>query len=164
MKSDSSGDEDDKNFIVQDKEDRHGISESKHFKGKDERPDWDRADRSSRRGGGKRMTSLDLALKRLKKPKRKTDLKVHELVGQAQEFVNRMNAAAYSDTKAVKHGKLPVHKLKMLKEVETMMLKKGMRENLINSNLCEAIVKWLKWGKDGSLPTLAIRSKLFQLL
>ena len=164
--SDSSGDEDDKAFIVQDKNDRHGNSESRHFKGKDERPDWDQEDRKKRSGGGrgKAKTVLDKAMERLKRPQHKTKLGAAQIQGQAQEFVNKMNSAAYSDDKAAKNGKLPMYKLGMLKEVESMMLKRGMREYLINANICEAIVKWLKWGKDGSLPTLAIRSKLFLLV
>ena len=133
--SDSSGDEDDKSFIVQDKKDRHGNSESRHFKGKDERPDRDREDRKKRGRGGKKKTPLDEAMERLKRPQRKTKLGAEEIQGQAQEFVNKMNNAAYKDDKAVKTGKLPMHKLSMLKEVENMMLKRGMREFLIEAQV-----------------------------
>lgn len=154
--SDDSGDEEDKSFIVEDKDDKHGINESRHFKGKDEPP--------RRR---KKKSSIDELLAGLKKPKRKKaldDAQIIQLRDYAQDFVNRMSNAVYEDQKAVKLGTIPTRKLTMLKEVESVMRKVDMIPYLREVNVCGEVCNWLKWGEDFTLPTLAVRSKLFQLM
>jgi hypothetical protein len=155
--SEDSENDNDRGFIDNNGVDKGDLNETRFYNGKrDERPE----PRRSR----KPRDALDEAMERLKKPKNKTNLSEEQLQDQARNFVTKMNRAYTSDQRAKRDGRPALNKIKMLKEVVSVLSKSGMRERFLQNQVCAVVVSWLEVGKDGVLPTLAIRSKMFHIM
>ena len=150
--------EGDKKFIDNNGVDKSELKETRFYDStkRDERPEP--------RKGRKPKDALEEAMDRLKKPKNKTELSEEQLQEQARSFVTRMNRAYTSDQRAKRDGRPALNKIKMLKEVNSVLSKSGMRERFLQNQVCAVVVSWLEVGKDGILPTLAIRTKLFRIM
>jgi transcription factor SPN1 len=150
--------EDDKSFIDNEGVDKAELNETRFYDGakRDERP--------RPRKGRKPKDALEEAMDRLKKPKNKTELSEEQLQEQARSFITRMNRAYTKDVRAKSEGRPALNKIKMLKEVVNVLSKSGMRDRFLQNQVCAVVHSWLEVGKDGILPTLAIRTKLFQIM
>ncbi|CAN8063924.1 unnamed protein product [Agarophyton chilense] len=79
-------------------------------------------------------------------------------------FMEKMMKARDDDMRAYRSNKPALGKLKMLREVELMIMKTSHREIFLDNMLLTVIKKWLDPMPDGTLPNLAIRQSLLQIL
>lgn len=79
-------------------------------------------------------------------------------------FLERMMKARDDDIRSYKRGKPALEKLKMLREVELMVMKVSHREQLLDNMLLAIIKAWLDPMPDGALPNVEIRTSLLTIL
>ncbi|KAI0563616.1 Transcription factor IIS [Gracilaria domingensis] len=83
---------------------------------------------------------------------------------QCLDFLEKMMTARDDDVKAFRNGQPALSKLRMLREVELMLMKTSHREMLLDSMLLNVMKAWLDPLPDGTLPNVAIRKSLLQIL
>eukprot|EP00177_Eucheuma_denticulatum_P008496 GFKZ01015455.1.p1 GENE.GFKZ01015455.1~~GFKZ01015455.1.p1 ORF type:complete len:496 (+),score=144.58 GFKZ01015455.1:552-2039(+) len=114
----------------------------------------------------KPLTEMEKALeanKALRRP-RKLELDPAKVESECVAFLERMMAARDDDMRSYKRGKPALEKLKMLREVELMVMKVSHREQLLDNMLLAIIKAWLDPMPDGALPNVQIRTSLLNML
>lgn len=114
----------------------------------------------------KPLTEMEKALeanKALRRP-RKQELDPAKVEAECVAFLERMMAARDEDIKSYKRGKPALEKLKMLREVELMVMKVSHREQLLDNMLLAIVKAWLDPMPDGALPNVQIRTSLLTIL
>ncbi|QDZ24202.1 TFIIS N-terminal domain-containing protein [Chloropicon primus] len=81
-----------------------------------------------------------------------------------RNILSRMEAAYDADNEAVKQQKPAIHKLKLLKEVESILIQRHMRETLLYESALTVMATWLNPLPDMTLPNVKIRTTLLRLL
>lgn len=107
---------------------------------------------------------LDAALK----PQRKRKLAGDDLESMQDDAIaqlrDKMRNAALLDVEAIKEGKPAVNKMKMLKEVSSVLLQKNLADSILDGNLLESVRMWLEPLPDTSLPSFEIQKVMFNAL
>lgn len=95
---------------------------------------------------------------------RKQDLDPAQVEAECVAFLEKMMRARDEDIRSYKRGKPALEKLKMLREVELMLMKVSHREQLLDNVLLAIIKAWLDPMPDGALPNVQIRTSLLNIL
>ena len=98
------------------------------------------------------------------KSKKKVKKNDEEIREEIKEFLNRMDAAADEDDKAIKERKPATKKLAMLKEVVQMLTKTDMMECLLNEDLLIVCKRWVQPLPNGTLGNVTVRQNLLQAI
>lgn len=101
--------------------------------------------------------------KAMRRP-RKKEADPAKVDAECVTFLERMMRARDEDIKAYKAGRPALEKLKMIRDVELMVMKVSHREALIDHMLLAIIKAWLDPMEDGALPNLQVRSSLLNIL
>ena len=109
------------------------------------------------------LKEIDHKIKNRGKKKRK-DLDPQEKAHICRSILARMEAAYDADKEAWKQQKPAVHKLKLLKEVEAVLIQRHMRETLLYESALSTMATWLEPLDDMTLPNVKIRTSLLRLL
>ena len=109
------------------------------------------------------LKEIDHKIKNRGKKKRK-DLDPQEKAHICRSILARMEAAYDADKEAWKQQKPAVHKLKLLKEVEAVLIQRHMRETLLYESALSTMATWLEPLDDMTLPNVKIRTPLLRLL
>lgn len=89
----------------------------------------------------------------------------HDVVeSECLAFLERMMKARDDDTKAYKKGLPALEKIKMLREVEMIMMKAQHRVYLLDNMLLPVFTAWLDRLPDGTLPNVQVRTTLLTIL
>ena len=108
------------------------------------------------------LKEIDHKIKNRGKKKRK-DLDPQEKAHICRSILARMEAAYDADKEAWKQQKPAVHRLKLLKEVEAVLIE-HMRETLLYESALSTMATWLEPLDDMTLPNVKIRTSLLRLL
>lgn len=114
----------------------------------------------------KPKTAFEAAMeetKSLRRP-RKKEIDPATIEAECVLFLEKMMKARDADITAYKAGRPALNKLKMLREVELMVMKVSHREYLMDNMLLALIKAWLDPMSDGALPNLQIRATLLTIL
>lgn len=98
------------------------------------------------------------AVNRMKK-KKKVARGFEELKTIAEEFVAKMEYAADEDDIAIKEKRPGMKKLQMLSETVHMMTNREMVRPLLESDILNVVVRWIRPLPDGSLGNITVRQK-----
>mmetsp|Transcript_9621 Transcript_9621/g.13067 ORF Transcript_9621/g.13067 Transcript_9621/m.13067 type:complete len:453 (+) Transcript_9621:142-1500(+) len=79
-------------------------------------------------------------------------------------FLSKMELAVDQDQEANQRGRPAIHKLQMLKEVQEVVEKTYLHEDLLEAGLLNVMRAWLEPLKDGSIPNVNVRTTLLKLL
>ena len=75
-----------------------------------------------------------------------------------------MGDAAAADIAARKRKQPGINKLKMLDEVFDLLSKRSWQLPLLDAGVLRALREWLHPSRDGSLPNMKLRSRLYEVL
>lgn len=101
--------------------------------------------------------------KAMRRP-RKQEIDPAKVEAECVAFLEKMMKARDDDIRSYKRGKPALEKLKMLREVELMVMKVSHREQLLDNMLLAIIKAWLDPMPDGALPNVQIRTSLLTIL
>ena len=111
--------------------------------------EMDEIERRIKKRGGKRK-------RKEQDPQAKTDI--------CRSLLARMEAAYDADNEAVQQHKPAIHKLKLLKEVESTMIQRHMHETLLFEGALTVMGTWLEPLPDMTLPNVKVRSTLLRII
>lgn len=114
----------------------------------------------------KKLNAFEEALEKTKsfRRTRRRELDHSQVENECLVFLDRMSQARDDDMTCYKNGRPALNKLKMLREVETMITKVTHRDTLIENMLLPIIKAWLDPMPDGTLPNVQIRTTLLRIL
>ncbi|KAL7068157.1 hypothetical protein ACR3K2_13280 [Cryptosporidium serpentis] len=81
-----------------------------------------------------------------------------------RNFFESMNTAAIKDEEAYAKGRVAAHKLRMIDDVCKQIAMPKWSRWFINEGIFDVLDRWLSTLPDGTLPNLALRSKILNLL
>uniref|UniRef100_A0A7S0N022 TFIIS N-terminal domain-containing protein n=1 Tax=Pyramimonas obovata TaxID=1411642 RepID=A0A7S0N022_9CHLO len=96
--------------------------------------------------------------------RKKSNLSDGEIKSFVEAFLGKMDLAVDQDAEANAKGMPAIHKLSMLREVEEVLEKTHLHENLLEAGLLNILKQWLEPLGDGSIPNENVRTTLLRLL
>jgi len=114
-------------------------------------------------GGGRDLDPFSETLQAMKKPKA-VEINDTEKGRLAEELRKKMATAAREDDRLYREGKPAVHKLNMLAHVQSVVAVKDLQQTLLEYDILVSFSQWLRPRPDKSLPTLALRTALYELM
>jgi transcription factor SPN1 len=104
-------------------------------------------------------------LEAMKKPKQK-EMSDNEKDKVADQLLRRMGEACVRDDACFREGQPAVHKLQLLKTVQSVVAVKALQHTLLERDLLGALRDWIEPKNDAqkTLPSLAIRTAVYEIL
>jgi transcription factor SPN1 len=98
------------------------------------------------------------------KKKKKQDMTESQKGDIALEVLQRMDKAFNDDKLLVEREQPAVQKLKLLPHVKKMLTVKQMQTTLLDYDLLSVLKSWVEPGHNGALPSLTVRTTIYELL
>mmetsp|Transcript_13249 Transcript_13249/g.25383 ORF Transcript_13249/g.25383 Transcript_13249/m.25383 type:complete len:465 (+) Transcript_13249:147-1541(+) len=96
--------------------------------------------------------------------RRKSNISHAETKSFVEAFLGKMELAADQDVEANQMSRPAIHKLQMLAEVQEVLEKTHLHEDLLEAGLLNILKLWLEPLSDGSIPNVNVRTTLLGLL
>lgn len=114
----------------------------------------------------KKKSAFETALEMTKAGRRTRtkELDPKLIENESMAFLERMMKARDDDLRSFKKGQPALEKIRMLRDVEIMMMKVQYREYLLDNMLLPVFRAWLDRLPDGTLPNVQVRSTLLKIL
>lgn len=114
----------------------------------------------------KKKSQFETALEKAKAGRRSRgkELDPQTIENESVAFLERMMKARDDDLRSFKKGQPALEKIRMLRDVEMMMMKVQYREYLLDNLLLSVFRAWLDRLPDGTLPNVQVRSTLLKIL
>lgn len=132
----------------------------------DEQEDNSNDEQEREQKSAKKKSQFETALDKAKAGRRSRgkELDPHMIENESVAFLERMMKARDDDLRSFKKGQPALEKIRMLRDVEMMMMKVQYREYLLDNMLLPVFRAWLDRLPDGTLPNVQVRSTLLKIL
>lgn len=114
----------------------------------------------------KKKSQIETELEKVKAGRRSRgkEMDPQMIENESVAFLERMMKARDDDLRSFKKGQPALEKIRMLRDVEMMMMKIQYREYLLDNMLLSVFRAWLDRLPDGTLPNVQVRSTLLKIL
>lgn len=157
----------DRQFLA-DEDDNELAGVLREYDDDDQNFDDERPRKKSKGGGGgggstKELDPFSETLKAMKKPKA-VEINDTEKNKIANDLLQKMDQAAIKDQVMCSKGEPAVNKLNLLPAVQSVVSTRSMQATLLDYDILRAFSTWLQPLPDKSLPSLTLRSAVYEML
>eukprot|EP00727_Mastigamoeba_balamuthi_P006105 m51a1_g2113 putative protein iws1 homolog (485) ;mRNA; f:1651299-1652881 len=115
--------------------------------------------------GDEKLTAVEeAALSQRDTRRRKSQVNHDQLEAEAAQIVAEMHRAADEDDREMEAKRPALRKLEILDEIRRSLVRLDIQEDLLQHNVLDAMVRWLKPLPGGALPNARLRTEMLRVL